>query len=64
MGIREKRNAHRFLVENAERKITQGRHRCKWENNIKIYLRIIRSGGMQLMWVRLWADGRLFCKGP
>jgi hypothetical protein len=33
----EKRNVYRVSVGKPERKRPVGRHRCKWEANIKIY---------------------------
>jgi hypothetical protein len=35
----QKRNAHQIFVENPEEKRPLGRHRRKWEDNIKMYLR-------------------------
>jgi hypothetical protein len=42
----ERRNAYRILVEKPERKRPLGRPRCKWVNNIKIYLREIEWDGL------------------
>jgi hypothetical protein len=35
----EKRNAYRILVGKPDGKRPLGRPRCRWEGNIKIYLR-------------------------
>jgi hypothetical protein len=40
------RNAYRILVGKPERKGPLGRHRHRWEDNIKINLREIGWGGM------------------
>jgi hypothetical protein len=37
----EKRNAYRIFAENPEGKRPVGRPRCRWENNIKMDLRMI-----------------------
>jgi hypothetical protein len=42
----EKRNAYRILMGKAEGKISLGRPSCRWEDNIKMDLREIGSGGM------------------
>jgi hypothetical protein len=36
VSFREKRNAYRILVGKLEGKRPLGRHRCRWEDNIKI----------------------------
>jgi hypothetical protein len=46
----EKRNAHRILVAKPEGKRTTGRPRSRWVDNINMYLREIRWGGMD------WSD--------
>jgi hypothetical protein len=43
MGV--KRNAYRILVGKQEGKRPLGRHRCRWEDNIKMDLREIGCGG-------------------
>jgi hypothetical protein len=50
----EKRNAYRILVGNPEGKRPLGRSRRKWEDNIKMDLRAIGSGGMD--WIDLAQD--------
>jgi hypothetical protein len=35
-GMGEKRNAYRILVEKPERKRPLGRHRRRWEDNVRI----------------------------
>jgi hypothetical protein len=47
----EKRNAYRILVGNPEGRRTLGRHRRRWEDNIKMDLREIGWGGME--WIHL-----------
>jgi hypothetical protein len=42
----EKRNAYRLLVGKPEGKRPLGRPRRRWEDNIRMNLREIRSGGM------------------
>jgi hypothetical protein len=49
-----KRNAYRILVENPKEKRPLVRPRCRWEDNIKMYLREIRWGGMD--WTDLAQD--------
>jgi hypothetical protein len=44
--MRKKRNAYRILVVKPEGKRPLGRHRCRCEHNIKMYLREIRWDGM------------------
>jgi hypothetical protein len=52
--IREKRNAYRNLVGKPEGKRPLGRPRRRWEDNIRMYLREIKWGGMD--WVDLARD--------
>jgi hypothetical protein len=47
----EKRNAYRVLVGKPEGKIPLGRHRHRWEDNIKMDLREI--GWTGLIWLRI-----------
>jgi hypothetical protein len=42
------RNAYRILVGNPERKRPLRRPRCRWEDNIKVYIREIRFWGCGL----------------
>jgi hypothetical protein len=39
-------NAYRILAEKPEGRILLGRPRCRWEDNIKLYLRGIGWGDM------------------
>jgi hypothetical protein len=48
--IGAKMNAHRILVENPERKKPLGRPKRKWVDNIKMDIREIRWGGMDLIY--------------
>jgi hypothetical protein len=50
INIYSKRNAYRILVGEPEGKRPLGRPRRKWEDNIKMDLREIGSGGMD------WTD--------
>jgi hypothetical protein len=50
----EKRNAYRILVGKPEGKRPLGRHRRKWEDNIRMDLREIGWGGME--WIDLAQD--------
>jgi hypothetical protein len=43
-SIEEKRNALRILVRKPEGKRPLGRPKCRWENNIKMDLRLGWSG--------------------
>jgi hypothetical protein len=51
----EKRNPYRILVGKPKGKRPLGRPRCRWEDNIKLYLREIGWGCMD--WIDL-AQGR------
>jgi hypothetical protein len=44
--MEEKRNAYRILLGKPERKMPLGRHKSRWEDNIKMDLREIEWGGM------------------
>jgi hypothetical protein len=46
--MEEKRNSYRILVGNPEGKRPLGRRRCRWQDIIKMDLRKIRWGGMDL----------------
>jgi hypothetical protein len=54
----EKRNAYRILVGKPGRKRPLRRPRCRWEDNIKMYLkevgRVLWTG---LMWLRIGTSG-------
>jgi hypothetical protein len=52
-----KRNACRVLVGKPERMRPLGRPRRWWEDNIKMDLREIGWGGMDLIWLRIWTSG-------
>jgi hypothetical protein len=43
------RNTHRIVVVKAGRKRPFGRHRCKWEDNIRINLR--KYGWKAVDWI-------------
>jgi hypothetical protein len=47
--MREKRNAYRTLVGKPEGERPLGRPRCRWVGNIKMDLREIEWGGMDLI---------------
>jgi hypothetical protein len=49
--IGEKRNAYRILVEKPEGDRSLGRPRCRWVDNIKIYLR--ETGWDGIHWILL-----------
>jgi hypothetical protein len=51
--MREKRGAYRVLVGKPEEKIPLGRPRCRWEDNIKMYLREVR---WDMQWIDLAQD--------
>jgi hypothetical protein len=50
----EMMNAYRILVGKPEGKRPLGRPRCRWEDNIKMYLRETGWGGM--VWSHLGQD--------
>ena len=50
----ERRGAYRVLVEKPEGKRPLGRHRRRWEDNIKMDLQEIGCGGMD--WIELARD--------
>jgi hypothetical protein len=56
----ENRTAYRILVRKPEGKGPLGRHRRRWEDNIKIDLRkigwVVWTG---LIWLRIWTGGGL-----
>ena len=52
-GMRERREAHRVLVEKPEGKRPLGRHRRKWKDNIKIDLQEV---GWGIEWIYLALD--------
>jgi hypothetical protein len=52
--IGERRNAYRNLVGKPEGNRPLGRHRCRWEDNIRMDLREIGRGGMD--WIDLAQD--------
>jgi len=51
---RELRNAYKILVEKPEGKRELGRHKSRWEDNIRMDLREIRWKGVD--WVHLAQD--------
>jgi hypothetical protein len=52
--MEDKRNAYRILMVKPEVKTPLGRHRHRWEDNIKMYLREIGQGGIE--WIHLPQD--------
>jgi hypothetical protein len=50
----EKRNSYRILMGKPEGKRPIGRHRCRWEDNIRMDLGEIGWGGMD--WIDLAQD--------
>jgi hypothetical protein len=50
----EKRNAYRIMVGKPEGKRPLGRHRHRWEDNMKMNLRVIGWGGVD--WIELAQD--------
>jgi hypothetical protein len=52
--VEARRNAHRILIGNSERKRPLGRLRSRWEDNIKMDLREMGWGGMD--WIDLAHD--------
>jgi hypothetical protein len=47
----EMRTAYKILVEELERMRSLGKRRCKWEDNIKKYLREIEFGDVDLIYL-------------
>jgi hypothetical protein len=47
----ERRDVYRVLVGRLEGKIPLGRPRCRWEDNIKMYLRDIGINGANWIWL-------------
>jgi hypothetical protein len=45
--VGERKGACRFLVGNPEGKVSLGRHRRRWEGNIKMSLIQMESGGVE-----------------
>ena len=50
----QKRGLYRVLVGKTEGKRPLGRRRCRWEDNIEIYLQEVGCGGMD--WIDLNQD--------
>jgi hypothetical protein len=53
-GMREKRGVYRILVGRPEGKRPVGRHRHRWEDNIKMNLEDVGCGGMD--WIEVAED--------
>jgi hypothetical protein len=49
--MEEGRGVYRVLVGKPERKRLLGRPRCRWEENIKMYLQVVGCGGLN--WIEL-----------
>ena len=56
----EKSNAYRVLVGKPERKRPLLRYRCRWKDNIKMYL-TVKDGtaGTGFIWLRIGTSNRL-----
>jgi len=52
--MRERRGLYRVLVGKPEGKRPLGRHKCRWENNIKMDLLEVGCGGID--WIKLAED--------
>ena len=50
----DRRVVYRVLVGKPEGKIPLGKHRCRWEDNIKMDLQEVGFGGMD--WIELVQD--------
>jgi hypothetical protein len=57
----EGRGVYRVLVGKPEGKIQLGRHRRRWEDNIKMDLQEVGCGGMD--WIELDQDRDRWCEG-
>jgi hypothetical protein len=58
--MEEGRGVYRVLVSRPEGKRPLGRHRCRWEDNIKMDIREIRiDGETGFSWLRIASNGRL-----
>jgi hypothetical protein len=55
----ENKNVYKVLVGNPEEKRPLGRHRNRWEHNVKMNLREIRAG---FIWLRIGTSGN--CNEP
>jgi hypothetical protein len=49
--MRDRRGAGRVLVGRSDGQRPLGRHKFSWEDNIKMYLQVVRWGGMD--WIDL-----------
>ena len=52
--VGERIGVYRVLVVKPEGKISLGRPRCRWEDNITMYLQEVGCGGMD--WIKLAQD--------
>jgi len=57
--MRERRGVYRGLVGKPERKRPLGKHRRRWEEDIKMDFQDVRWTGS--IWLRIGTDGGLFC---
>jgi hypothetical protein len=59
----ERRGAYRVLVEKPEGRRTLGRPRRRWEDNIKMDLRVVGWGGVWTgsIWLKIRTSGGLLC---
>jgi len=54
----ERRGAYRVLMERPERMRPLGRHECKWEDYIQMYLQEMgREAWSGLIWLRIGTGG-------
>ena len=57
--VRENKNAYRILVGKTEGKRPPGMPRCKWGDNINIYLKEIEWVWTGFIWLRMGTSGGL-----
>jgi hypothetical protein len=55
--IGEERVVYKVLVGKPKGKRALGRHRCRWENNIKMDLKEVGCGGLDWFELALDSDG-------
>jgi hypothetical protein len=55
----EKRKVHRVLMGKPEDKRSLGRPRLRWEDGIRMDLRVIGWGWRGFSWLRIWSGGGL-----
>jgi hypothetical protein len=57
----ERRGVYRVLVGKPEGKRPLGRHRCRWEDNIKIFRKWDVGEWTGSSWLRIGTGGRHLC---